>query len=128
MTDLDELVRAFEDLSLPVERFHHREHCQVAYRYLQGRGLLGALEAFPAALKRFACAKGVSRVYHETVTWAFLLLLNERLERMGRATSWEDFAAANPDLLQKGCLARHYSDELLASPLARRVFVLPDRA
>ena len=36
-----------------------------------------------------------------------------------------EFAAANPDLLDRGLLLRHYPRDQLQSPLARRVFVLP---
>jgi hypothetical protein len=122
----DELVRAFEGLTLPAAQFHHREHVLVAFRYLQAGSLLEALPRFTAALRRFAEANGVGHIYHETVTWAFLVLMNERLERMGRATTWQAFVDGNPDLLRKDCLAAHYSRDALASPLARRVFLLPN--
>ena len=44
--------------------------------------------------------------------------------------SWDDFAARNADLLtwRPSVLSSYYRDETLRSDLARRVFVLPDRA
>jgi hypothetical protein len=47
----------------------------------------------------------------------------------GEGAVWEDFSAANPDLIRDwaGFVRRLYSPELLRSPLARREFVLPDR-
>ena len=80
------------------------------------------------SIKRFADAKGATGLYHETITWAFLLLIAERQARQPAAT-WEAFAAAHAGLLvwKPSILQRNYSKELLASELARRTFVMPDR-
>ena len=66
--------------------------------------------------------------YHETVTFAFVVLVNERLERTGRDTDWPTFCARNPDLFAypSPLLDRLYRQETLGSAFARRVFVLPD--
>jgi len=52
-------------------------------------------------------------------------------ERQARrpAEIFSDFAEANPDLLswKPSVLDRYYSKELLASDLARRTFLMPDR-
>jgi hypothetical protein len=66
-------------------------------------------------------------LYHETITWAFLLIIAERQARCG-AVTWDDFAAANADLLvwKPSILERYYSTEVLRSDLARNVFVFPD--
>jgi hypothetical protein len=49
------------------------------------------------------------------------------MERAGRDRTWEDFACRNADLLRwsPSALADYYAPEVLASDLARRVFVLP---
>ena len=117
-----ELVAAFEDLSHPV--LTHEQHVQLAYVYLLEAPLSRVLEDFPGKLKRYAESKGAPDLYHETITWAFLALINERLRR-GEHDSWREFAAANPDLFERSCLERYYTPEDLASPLARRVFLLP---
>ena len=66
-------------------------------------------------------------LYHETITWAFLLIVAERLAREP-AETWDAFAADNADLLswQPSILDRYYSKELLGSALARATFVMPD--
>jgi hypothetical protein len=89
----------------------------------------GALTEFPRALKGFAAAKGKPSLYHETITWAFLFVVAERQARCP-AESWQAFAAANGDLLawKPSVLDRYYENETLASELARRIFVMPDRA
>jgi hypothetical protein len=124
-----DFLAAFEDGTLPEECFHHREHVRAAWLLLRDCSPTGALERFSSALKRFAAAKGKTGLYHETITWGYLLLINERMERGGRDLDWEGFAAMNSDLLtwRPGVLADYYRLETLASDLARRVFVLPDR-
>lgn len=125
MTDA-ETVNAFERGD--VAEFHHADHVRVAYAYVRTMPLLDALARFSAALRRFATAKGQPQLYHETITWAFLLLIHERVARGNEAT-WEDFAARNADLLRwkPSVLDAYYTPEVLASDLARRTFVLPSR-
>ena len=100
---------------------------QVAWLFVRRYGMPAALGEFSAAIKRFADAKGATGLYHETITWAFLLLIAER-EARTPSEDWPAFAAANPDLLtwKPSVLNRYYSKELLASDLARRTFVMPD--
>ncbi len=84
---------------------------------------------FSAALKRFAAAQGKAQRYHETITWAYLLLIRERMARAGCAQTWEEFAERNADLLvwKGGVLTTLYRQETLDSDLARQTFVLPDQ-
>jgi hypothetical protein len=57
-----------------------------------------------------------------------MFAVNERMNKTGQ--SWEEFAVANPDLLdwRNSILRRYYTEETLASQKARRMFVLPDRS
>ena len=127
MTD-DELYQAFVSTALPADQFHHEQHVRVAWLFLCRHGMPAALGEFSEAIKRFAAAKGAHGLYHETITWAFLLIIAERQARQPAAT-WPDFATAHADLLiwKPSILDRYYSKELLASDLARRSFVMPDR-
>ncbi|HYE88834.1 MAG TPA: hypothetical protein VEA16_20890 [Vicinamibacterales bacterium] len=124
---MSDLLDRFVDTTLPAEEFHHRQHVQVAWAFVRRYGMPAALSEFSAAIKRFADAKGATGLYHETITWAFVLLIAERQARQP-VDRWEEFAAANEDLLvwKPSLLDRYYSKELLASPLARRTFVMPD--
>ncbi|HVE66052.1 MAG TPA: hypothetical protein VNC59_05685 [Thermoanaerobaculia bacterium] len=126
--DRDFLI-AFENGTLPAERFHHADHVRAAWLILREEAPAAALGRFSTALKRFAAAKDKTGLYHETITWAYLLLVNERMEHTGRALAWEQFAATNPDLMTwtPSVLDRYYTPETLGSDLARRTFVLPDR-
>ncbi len=126
--DERELFDRFADTTLPADEFHHQQHVHVAWMFVRRHGMPAALAEFSGAIKRFADAKGATGLYHETITWAFLLLIADRAARNPAAT-WEAFAAANPDLLawKPSVLNRYYSKELLASDLARRTFLMPDR-
>jgi hypothetical protein len=126
----EQLIQQFENGTTPADTFHHPDHVRLAFEYLRRYPALDAPEKFSAALKRFAAAQGKATRYHETITWAYLLLIRERMARAGRAQTWEEFAGHNPDLLiwKGGVLASLYRQETLDSDLARRTFVLPDRA
>jgi hypothetical protein len=123
-----ELLEQFEATTLANDAFGHREHVRVGWTCLQLHELPAATERFITALKNFANFYGATGLYHETITWAFLLVINERIGRMARPHDWEEFAEENGDLVSGGAfLGRYYRRETLDSDLARRVFVLPDR-
>ncbi len=124
----EELLARFEDGSLTSGEFHHEQHVRVAWMFVRRYGMPDALGRFSQALKRFAEAKGAVGLYHETITWAYLLLVAERIARRP-GESWERFAADNQDLLtwKPSLLDRYYSPETLKSDLARRAFIMPDR-
>jgi hypothetical protein len=127
-TDNQVLISEFEQGRAP-GAFHHADHVRVAFAYVSELPLLDAMANFSAALKRFALSQGKPNLYHETITWAYLLLIRERIARAGHAQTWEEFAVRNSDLLiwKGGVLTRLYRQETLDSDLARRVFILPDR-
>jgi len=127
MTD-DEFIASFESGILPNESFHHRDHVRMAFLYLRRYPPLQALERFSAALERFAAANGKPQLYNETITWAFMFLIRERLARAGRDQAWDEFSAANADLLtwKDNVLKKYYREETLASELAKTTFLFPD--
>jgi hypothetical protein len=125
-TTLDDasFLTTFEDCSFPADAFDHTQHVRLAWLYLGRLPPLAAIERFSAALRRFAAHHGAAGKYHETITWAFLLLIAERMEG---EPSFEAFRAANLDLFARpSVLTRYYRPETLASERARRRFVLPD--
>ncbi len=128
MTDTDFLA-SFEAGTLDPADFHHRDHVRAAWLCLHGADALPALMRFAGGLRRFAAAAGEPGLYHETVTWAFVLLIRERMARGPADEAFEDFALRSPDLLawNPSVLARYYREDTLASDLARAVFLLPDR-
>lgn len=123
------LISEFELGRAPGD-FHHADHMRVAFAYVAEFPLLEAISGFSHALKRFALSKGKPHLYHETITWAYLFLIHERIERAGFIQCWEEFSGHNADLLvwKPGILERYYAPTTLDSDLARGTFVFPDRA
>ena len=128
MTDHD-LIEQFELGTLPNGSFHHREHVRVAFLYLSKYPVLEALLVFSKALQKFAATHGKPQLYHETITWAYIFLIRERMARAGKKQDWEEFARNNIDLLtwKDGLLSQYYLEETLRSDLARAAFILPDK-
>ncbi|MGC1414909.1 MAG: hypothetical protein WA817_06495 [Candidatus Acidiferrum sp.] len=124
-----EWMERFEEATLPNGSFHHADHVKMAFLYLRRYPPIGALERFSSALSRFAAAHGKPELYNETITWAFLLLIRERMARASCDQAWAEFSAANADLLDwnDNILKRYYRPETLRSGLAKRVFLFPDK-
>ncbi|MGO9000231.1 MAG: hypothetical protein ACLQVI_43435 [Polyangiaceae bacterium] len=127
LSDAD-LLAGFESCTLANTAFGHREHVRVAWLYVRAEPFERAAMRFCTNLRRFAEAHGKPGLYHETITWAYLALVNERRD----ACPVEDldvFAATNADLFDNanGVLLTRYDRETLRSERARRVFLLPTR-
>jgi hypothetical protein len=125
----DELLAQFENCTLPKESFYHQDHVRVAFLYLSKYPALEALARFSSALKRFASALGKPTLYNETITWAYILIIRDRMARSGRPQTWVKFAAENPDLLnwKDNILRNYYREETLTSELAKTTFLFPDK-
>lgn len=124
----DTSMRAFELGTLDPAQFTHRLHLSLAWQYLQRDGFPEGAQQFRHHLQRYVAKVGAQSKYHETITWAYLVLLNEEL--CLRSTPGETFDAMiqrRPDLLdhRNGPIARCYGKAQLESPEARRVFMFP---
>lgn len=124
-----EWMQQFEAGGISNESFHHADHVKMAFLYLQKYPPLEALERFSSALARFAASAGNASLYNETVTWAFLLIIRERLAQFETPPDWHRFAVENPDLLswENNILKKYYRPETLKSELAKKTFLFPDR-
>lgn len=138
----EQFVSAFESGTLPPEQFPHRAHVRLAWIYLRRYPLADAAARFTSGIRAFATRAGKPEKYHETITWAYLLLIQDRLARekaarqaagdsscAAPAPDFDSFAEANADILLNGraLLERWYHPSTLDSPLARLTFVWPDR-
>ncbi|MBL8707904.1 MAG: hypothetical protein JNL25_01810 [Rhodospirillaceae bacterium] len=121
----DDFLRALEEGTLSPSAFDHAAHIRAGYLYLTRLAFTDAIDAMRRAVKGVAARNGKDGLYHETITVAFMTLINERRAQGGG--DWEDFRATHGDLFTGNPLAGYYSRERLESPLARRIFLLPDR-
>jgi hypothetical protein len=118
-----EFVAALEDCSLAPEQFSHREHVRVAFLYLERLPFGAAIDRMRATLQCYTAFLGRSDKYHETLTVAFMCLVNAHRQR-GSYRDWREFARRNPELFDSRLLRQYYDPATLASPLARTTFVL----
>jgi len=122
-------IESLESGEIDLAVFDHDAHVYVAWSYLERHELPVAIDRFSNALIRLTRKIGVPEKYHETITWFFLLLIAERRQTT-RGDSWKAFCDSNPDLFGSGSavFGRHYTHDRLMSPLARRLFLLPDKS
>ena len=121
--DLGRFVRGDVDPA----RFPHRDHVRIAFEMLSRHDFPETVLHYSRALRTMAEKAGRPQAFHQTITIAFLSVIAERMDG-GGAADFAAFAQANPDLLEKSVLRRWYRPEQLASEIARRTFVLPERA
>lgn len=123
------LLRDLESCAILAGRFHHADHVRAAWAMLQLQTLDEVIPRFEGALRRFAEHHNAPGLYHETITRAYLMAIDESIRRSPGPQSWKEFSASHPELLQdhRVFLERHYSPSVLQSDLARRTFLKPDR-
>ena len=112
-------LEAFEAGAIDPEAFTHRAHVEVAAAMLQQTDFLDAARRYQSGIVRIAECAGAPKKPNLTITLAFLSLIAERMRADG---------AVDAALLDSRVLGGWYSRERLAHPLARTVFLLPDRA
>ena len=119
------LLARFEADAIDPAQFDHRCPVEVAYEMLSAYPFLRAVQSYSQSIQALAMRAGAPEKFNLTVTLAFLSLIAERRSRH-RYSSFEAFAAENPDLLSSHVLEQWYTSDRLASELARHQFLMPD--
>jgi hypothetical protein len=129
--DDDALWSAFQAAALPASAWTHEAHVRTAFLFVSRYSLDEAHLRMRAGIIRMNERHGLvetpQRGYFETLTRAWLVLVDDRRRRSGAARSSELLARC-PDLLDRALPAAHYSRALLATPRARAIFLAPDLA
>ena len=124
MTDT-EFLHALESGELPASDFGHAAHVRAAYLYLRLGDFAAALGRICTTIRGYARRLGKPGRYHETITVAYLALIQQHIRQRGDGGGWSGFARDNPELLQPDLLLHFYPRSQLQSELARKVFLLP---
>ena len=124
--DVQGLVTRLESLSLSHDEFHHRQHLEVAFWYLQSRGIDAGSHAILHAIEAFAKHLGHAEKFHQTITLFWIHLVAVAIATADRWDSPDALIAEHPTLLDKDLPLRFYSRELLFSDKARTQWVEPD--
>jgi hypothetical protein len=110
----------------PDGRLGHREHVHLTYLAIQRHGPERAAGLLDGWIRYLTTAAGAPQKYHATVTRAWARLVAVHASQVAPGTSFGEFAAAHPGLLDKRLLNRHYTARRLAAPDARVGWADPD--
>ena len=68
----------FEAGTIEANAFDHEAHVYMAWLMLDSCELPEAIHRYDAALRQLTSRLGVPEKYHATITWLFLVLINQR--------------------------------------------------
>ena len=129
--EIETLVRAFEDTTLPHAQWTHCAHLTVALWYLMHYSGREATARIRTGIKRYNASKGILTTptggYHETLTMFWICMISHFL--LFADASRSPVELTNAMLAQCGVKdlpLRYYSRERLMSPQARASWVEPD--
>jgi hypothetical protein len=127
-SEVEALVCAFEDASIPASEFTHAAHIAVALSYLNSFPPEQALERMREKIRAFAAHHGVDNLYHETVTTFWMRLL-EHLASTSEVDLplWRRINLIVEDWTKRRPVEAHYSTEVIKSQEARDTWVPPDK-
>ncbi len=124
--DLKELVSHLEALTLKKDDFHHRQHLEVAFWYLQSKGGKAGRNAIVRAIEAFTTHLGHASKFHTTITLCWIRLVAAGMAEEKACTTPDELISRHPALLDRHLPLRFYSKELLFSDKARAQWVEPD--
>jgi hypothetical protein len=126
---LIELVRAFEDCTLPSAAWTHAAHLSVAFWYLLSWPHDEATRRIRCGIQRYNATHNKGLAYHETITLAWIKVIERFLDEHDRRLPAADLLDRLLDRCSdKNYLLRFYSRERLLSAEARAVWLPPDVA
>jgi len=124
--DVKELVSRLESLSLSNSEFHHRQHLELAFWYLQSKGTEAGSQAIIRAIETFAKHLGHAEKFHQTITLCWIRLVAAAIAAADCYETPNALISKHPELLDKHLPLRFYSRDVLFSDQARTQWVDPD--
>jgi hypothetical protein len=127
-SDIESLIRCFEGGSLPKPEWTHARHLVMALWYIRRHGREEATSLIRDGIRRYNERQGNRTGYHETVTLAWVAVIERFLSGRDRNAPVSVLAGELLDECgDKDYLLRYYSRERLFSDEARACWVAPDR-
>ncbi|MFN8062887.1 MAG: hypothetical protein U0Q12_27290 [Vicinamibacterales bacterium] len=111
---------------MPSSQFHHRDHVRLAWLYLDAEPLARAERRMETAIRRYAGHLGAHNKYHQTLTLAWMRLVDLANAATPGAGTFEAFIDGHPALLDVSLVGRYYSQAAIDSLDAREGWVAPD--
>jgi len=125
--EIEDFIRAFEDGSLPRSEWTHARHLVIALGYLRRHDRDKATVLIRDGIRRYNERQGNRTGYHETITLAWVAVIDRFLTGRDRDASISFLARKLLDeCCDKDYLLRFYSRERLFCDEARVRCVPPD--
>ena len=125
-------IEAFESRTLPFAEWVHSAHIRMAWIYLTRHGFDGALTRAREGIKAYNQANKVVDAplsgYHETITQAWLRVVNATIRGQDPCATSMEFLEAQPHLRARTLLRVFYSKTRMLSPQAKTEFLPSDLA
>lgn len=117
-----------EQCLFPISDFDHKAHIRLAYLYLTQYGVEDAVIKVREVLFNLLKHNDIEPLgkYHETLTKAWLLVVNHFINKPEKCATADEFIEHNPVLLDTTIMMTHYKEETLFSARARAEFIEPD--
>jgi hypothetical protein len=131
--EIDVFLAAFEDSTLPKERWTHSAHLFTGACYVHSLGEEAAIQRMRVCIKGYNESVGGKNTetsgYHETITIAWIKLLS-RLLRESQPMERADFAGLAVERFanDREIFSRYYAFDLVNSVEARRSWIPPTLA
>ncbi len=130
MVDDRTFLAAVKSGEWPLEQWHHHQHLRLAWLYLTEHAFDDAVVLMRDCIKAYNAAKGVpdelGTGYNETLTCAWMQLMQCALDHGEACDDAESFLQANPQLSNPHAIHLFYSRELLFADRSRILFADPD--
>jgi hypothetical protein len=130
MTDaaIEAFIRSFEDCSLPRSEWTHQSHLIVALWYLTRQQETRATQHIRDGIQRYNLSQGNPTGYHETITLAWVAVIQRFLAARDRTQPVSHLAGELLTLCgTKDYLLRYYTEPVLMSDEARHQWIPPDK-
>ncbi|MEG3838748.1 hypothetical protein [Microcoleus sp. herbarium14] len=130
-SEIDSLIHAFQECSLPRSQWTHEAHLTVALWYLFYDSEPEAINAIRNGIKRYNSARGIVSTkdggYHETLTLFWMRIIRRYLAEESRNRSMVSLANGLIEKYADRTLPfRYYTRDRLMSSEARTNWVEPD--
>ncbi|MBV1911668.1 MAG: hypothetical protein KUG78_20415 [Kangiellaceae bacterium] len=124
----EQFISEFEAMTLEPQYFSHRGHIRISWLYLNQFNFDLACEKIEFGINRYATSLGAKDKFHCTLTRVLVVLIYGRMKKSSHK-SWQNFIINNSDLVNNAqeLISEYYSEELINSELARKLFVKPDK-
>jgi len=127
LSELEKLVKSFEDCTLDPAKFHHRDHLAVALWYEHGNSGDLPSDGFRTSLLGFVQHHQLTHVYHETITLFWIKMVHHFYRTSGNQMELTELVERiNEEYGNHRVIYDYYSKELLDSGEAKLRWVEPD--